>query len=82
MKDKTVNIKCIDQSGSVSEYFKTLYEQENFADVTIAFDDQTNYSAHKVILSALSPVFNHLLIANPHPAPLIYISGVQTYYFL
>jgi len=63
--------------GSITEAFKTLFNQKSFSDVTIAFDDQTQFSAHKVILSALSPVFNQLLLANSHPHPLLYMSGVH-----
>jgi len=54
--------------------FKTLWENEDFLDVTIACDDE-QIDAHKVILSAASPFFRNLLKRNPHSHPLIYLRG-------
>ena len=43
--------------------FKDLYEEEKYSDVTLVCDDQTQFKAHKIVLSACSPVFK---ILNPH----------------
>jgi len=57
--------------------FKNLLEDgEVFADVTLACAEK-QLKAHKVILSACSPFFRHLLIGNPHPHPLIYLKGIS-----
>jgi len=53
---------------------KTLWENEDFLDVTIACDDD-QIDAHKVILSAASPFFHKILKRNPHSHPLIYLRG-------
>ena len=53
---------------------KSLWENKDFLDVTIACDDDQLY-AHKVILSAASPFFRHILQRNQHTHPLLYLKG-------
>merc|ERR1712129_84179 len=54
--------------------FRSLWENSDFLDVTIACDDD-QIDAHKVILSAASPFFRTLLKRNPHSHPLLYLRG-------
>jgi len=49
---------------------KSLWENEDFLDVTIACDDD-QIDAHKVVLSAASPFFQNILKRNPHSHPLL-----------
>ena len=37
--------------------FKDLYEEDKYFDVTLVSDDHTQLKAHKIVLSACSPVF-------------------------
>jgi len=55
---------------------KSLWENKDFLDVTIACDDD-QISAHKVILSAASPFFQTILKRNPHSHPLLYLRGTN-----
>jgi len=57
--------------------FKELGEKGHFADVTLVSDDQVQTKAHKVVLSACSPVLKTLLVNNPHPHPLLYLRGIK-----
>ena len=59
------------------EVFKELGEEGHFADVTLVSDDQIQTPAHKVVLSACSPVLKTLLINNPHSHPLLYLRGIK-----
>ena len=61
---------------SAKEAFRSLVNEEDFMDVTLACDDDKQIKAHKVILSACSPFFKNILSRNPHPNPLLFISGV------
>ena len=63
---------------STKETFKSLVNEEEFMDNTLACADDTQLKAHKFILSACSPFFKNILLKNPHPSPLIYISGVSS----
>ena len=41
--------------------FKDLYEEGKNSDVTLVSDDQTQFKAHKIVLSACSPVFKKII---------------------
>ena len=66
-----------------SEYiklmFKDLYQEGRYTDVTLVSDDQTQFKAHKIVLSACSPVFKKIIDSNPSQHPLIYLRGIQSY---
>ena len=76
----------MDASGIVLEWkgynstkefaFQTLFEDQDFADVTLACEDGSSIQAHKVILSSCSEFFSKILKQNPSPHPLIYLQGV------
>ena len=53
-----------------------LRDDADFTDVTLACEDQS-LKAHKVILSACSPLFKRLLKSHPHPQPLLYMRGMR-----
>ena len=57
--------------------FKDLGEEGHFSDVTLVSDDQIQTPAHKVVLSACSPVLKTLLVNNPHSHPLLYLRGIK-----
>ena len=54
-------------------------EPENsLCDVTLISDDELNFSAHKVILSACSPFFKNVFSKTIQPNPFIYLGGVSS----
>ena len=57
--------------------FEELFLDSTFSDVTLVCDDQIQLPAHKIVLSACSPVFRNILLSNPHPKPLIYLRDVK-----
>merc|ERR1712016_417366 len=59
--------------------FKDLYQEGIYTDVTLVSDDQTQFKAHKIVLSACSLVFKKIIDSNPSQHPLIYLRGVQSY---
>ena len=59
--------------------FKDLYEEGKYADVTLVCDDQTQFKANKIVLSACSPVFKYIIDTNPSQHPLIYLRGIQSH---
>ena len=54
-----------------------LWEQKDFPDVTLVSADSRQMEAHRGILAASSPFFRNILLANPHPKPLLYLSNVD-----
>ena len=75
--------KCTLNWDTFSEHlqlmFKDLYQDGRHTDVTLVSDDQTQFKAHKIVLSACSPVFKKIIDSNPSQHPLIYLRGVQSY---
>ena len=47
-----------------------------FCDVTLVCADNMKFDAHKVILSAYSPVFKNMLTSEKHQHPLVFMTGV------
>ena len=41
--------------------FKDLYQEGRYTNVTLVSDDQTQFKALKIVLSAFSPVFKRFL---------------------
>ena len=65
------------QENAISA-FGTQSEGREFADVTLACEDDIQVEAHKVILAASSPLFLNILKRNKHPHPLIYMRGLKS----
>ena len=59
--------------------FKDIYGEGKNSDVTLVCDDQSQFKAHKIVLSACSPVFKKIIDSNPCQHPLIYLRGIQSY---
>ena len=74
-------LKWNDFETNINSSFRELKNDEDFFDVTIAFDD-SQIKSHKVILSACSPFFKAVLKKNPHPHPVLYLKGVKYEEFL
>ena len=71
-------LSCETFSEHLQVMFKDLYQEGRYTDVTLVSDDQTQFKAHKIVLSACSPVFKKIIDSNPSQHPLIYLRGVQS----
>ena len=58
--------------------FRSLREEKEFADVTLACEDGKQIEVHKVILASSSPFFQNILSKNKHSHPLVYMRGVKS----
>ena len=77
MSDK-FNLKWNDFQTNISRTFSQLRSEEEFFDVTLVSDDQEMISAHKLVLSASSPYFKHILTQTKHSHPLLCLQGVDS----
>ena len=55
---------------------RNLMETEEFSDVTLVFDDQHHYKAHRFVLNSCSSVFRNIL-TNNQVNTLIYLRGIN-----
>ena len=76
MLKEVVNLSWNEFKNSTSNAFKSLQENQNFADVTLACEDGKQLIAHKVVISSCSTFFRDILLQNPHQHPLLYLKGV------
>ena len=81
MNDK-YNLSWDNFKTGASDTFKSLIDDTDFLDVTIACDDGSSVKAHKVILSSASSVLKKILTNNPHQHPLIYLKGMEQSHLL
>ena len=57
---------------------RSLWTDEDFADVTLASADDKQMKAHKAVLSSCSPFFRNILLKNPHQSPLLYLGNLHS----
>merc|ERR1712150_80007 len=72
------SLKWNDFQSVVSQSFSVLRREEDFYDVTLVSDDETQIPAHKLVLAASSSFFKSILKRNSHSHPLLYLSGVDS----
>ena len=77
MKDQ-FNISWEKFSDHLQLMSRELFNAEKHSDVTIVCDDQIQFKAHKIILSACSSVFRNIIDNNPSQHPLVYLRGIQS----
>ena len=60
VSDQLFSLRWHDFQSSILSSFRHLRDEEDFVDVTLACDGKS-FTAHKMVLSACSPYFRHLL---------------------
>ena len=71
------SLKWNDFQSVVSQSFSLLRQEEDLYDVTLVSDDHTQIPAHKLVLSASSPYFKHILTQNKNSHPLLCLEGIR-----
>ena len=66
-----------DFQTNISESYKYLRAEEEFADITLSCEDNQKLEVHKVIIASASKVFKDILMGNKHNHPLIYMRGIK-----
>ena len=78
-QEEQYHLKWNDYHSSLTKYFRDLRENDDMVDVAIVSDGRT-FKAHKLVLSACSPVFKDMLRKSrnqPFMQPLIFLHGVS-----
>ena len=71
-------LKWNDFQENISSTFQGLWNVDDFADVTLACEDDQFVETHKVVLSASSPFFMKILQRTKHKHPMIYLRGIKS----
>ena len=77
MSDK-FSLKWNDYSSNWNKSLFKLRENSAFADVTLITDDKIKLSAHRILLSSCSNVFDFILKDSNQANPLLYLSGINS----
>jgi len=72
-----VKLDWRDHGLNASKAFRSLREDSNFCDLTIACEDGVLLS-HKVVLFASSLLFKDILKKHTHPHPLVYLKNINS----
>jgi len=75
--EQALSIKWNQFSDNIKESYKTLRQENNFSDVTLACEDGQQIEAHKIVLTSSSSVLEEILKSFRQPHPLIYLRGVK-----
>ena len=78
MPDK-ICVKWDNPNYCEKDAFQIFRKDNEFSDVTLAFEDGPQLEAHKVILAACSPFFRDILKRSKRDAhPIVYMRGVRS----
>ena len=72
------SLTCTEFETNTANFFRDLYQEEHFTDVTIACDDGKLFKALKVVLSASSKFMEKILLEHSHPDPLLFFSDTSS----
>ena len=72
------SLKWNDYQSNWNRSLSELRNQTDLSDVTLISDDKVKFSAHKIILSSCSNVFQFIFKDNTHSNPLLYLGGVSS----
>ena len=71
-------LKWNDFQMNIASSYQDLHISNDFSDVTLVCEEDQHIEAHRVILSASSPVFKTILKKNNHTHPMIYMRGLKS----
>ena len=75
--DNTMEMRWDHSETNAPNTFRKLWNDQDFADVTLATADNKQIRAHKVILSSCSEFFKNIFLKNPHQNTLLYLKGIR-----
>ena len=72
------SLKWNDYNSKWNSSLSKLRGNNAFADVTLTSDDKVKFSAHRILLSSCSNVFNFILEDSNQANPLLYLGGISS----
>merc|ERR1712126_777601 len=77
MSQEKYNLNWHTYSDHLREMLHNMRKSESLTDVTLVCDDQTQFKAHRIVLSACSSVFKSIIDSLPLNSSVIYLRGIQ-----
>ena len=77
MEKETFDLNWTSFQTHILDTFQQQFKESSFSDVTLVTEDNTQFQAHRFVLSSCRPIIKDLILLNPHPHPLIFLYGVK-----
>ena len=77
MNKKRYNLNWHTYADHLMEMLHKMMKSDELTDVTLVCDDQKQFKAHKIVLSACSTVFKNIIESLPSSSSVIYLRGIQ-----
>jgi len=77
MSQKKYNLYWHTYSDHLRDMLHMMQKTESLTDVTLVCDDQTQFKAHRIVLSACSTVFKNIIESLPLSSSVTYLRGIQ-----
>ena len=77
MNQEKYNLNWHTYSDHLREMLHKMMKSDELTDVTLVCDDQKQFKAHKIVLSACSTVFKNIIDSLPSSSSVIYLRGIQ-----
>ena len=77
MNQEKYNLNWHTYLDHLRDLLHNMREMEYLTDVTLVCDDQKQFKAHKIVLSACSDVFKNIIDSLPLNSSVIYLRGIQ-----
>jgi len=77
MVQEKYNLNWHTYSDHLRDMLNNMRKSDNLTDVTLVCDDQKQFKAHKIVLSACSTVFKNIIDCLPQNSSVIYLRGIQ-----
>ena len=78
MNQEKFNLTWHTYTDHLREMLHNLLFSEDLTDVTLVSEDKKRFKAHKVVLSACSPLFKTIISDSNLSSPIIYLRGIQS----
>ena len=77
MNQEKYNLNWHTYSDHLTDMLHNMRKSENLTYVTLVCDDQKQFKAHKIVLSACSTVFKNIIDILPVNSSVIHLRGIQ-----
>jgi len=75
--DENMKLSRPNYSDHLKEMLQIIRMKTELSDVTLVCEDKQQFKAHKIVLSACSPVFDSIINGLNNQNPVIYLMGVK-----
>ena len=77
MSEELFTLSSNNHESRCKDTFSRLWTERDFADVTLATDDNFQISVHRIVLGSCSSLFKRLLLNTHNPNLIVFLQGIS-----